>query len=413
MARDWCWLEKKRNAYVIRYNDPVLKKANGIDPKVGIAVPKDDQGNPITSKVLANAALDAFRARNIGPAPKRKPGSVALPPRYTIQQLALKWFHAHPKHRTRDAYMHVVQKLVAPERLGVDHPDQLTARLVKDYKQNRGFVGVHKDCAYLRSILNWAQDEDDLLDRPLCPRMLKALSQPQSKRSTYPVMTADEYAASMAEAKRWGPHHYAFAHCTSTYGWRPSTACMVLVGDVNLADSWIVLTHVKDVSKDKDHEPVEHPLHPETVELLRPLMEGRDPGERLFLHGAVPWRMGHTGGADQFTDWYRRTIKPLAPKAGNSNAWKRYAVHRMTNGMAPWPERLDDERIRIFTGHEDVQVVSRYRKTNREEMRRAVGFASPSDSNRSADDEEIVVVWGGVDARQAPTNPDERVSYGT
>jgi integrase len=407
MARDWCWTEKRRGAIVIRYNDPILKKPNG-DPKVGIDYPKDERGEPIRSKAQAAAALAAFKLRNIGPT-KRATGSVASPPRFTIQQLALKWLAAHPKNKRGRKYLSVVQKLVDSDHLNVTYPHELTARLVKDYKQDRGFIGVHKDCAYLRSILNWAQNEEDLVD-PFCQRLMKALAQPQSKRSRYPLMSPEQYEATMAEAKRWGDHAYALAFCLSTYGWRASTGCQVCVGDVDLDRMEIHLKHVKDVSQDKDHEPVIHPLHPATADLLRPLMEGRATDEILFLHGGKPWTMAN-GGAAQFTDWYRRTIKPLAPEAGNANAWKRYAVHCMTHGLGIWPDKMDDEEIRTFTGHEDVQVVSRYRKTNPERLRHLV---------RASGDEPIVVEdaqigWcgGGVDFGQGLTNPDERVSFGT
>lgn len=409
MPRPNAWLEKMRGCYGIRYRDPVKRKPDG-SPVYPFVTLYAKNGEKIRTKLAAQPLLDEFLAKM--PVPKKRTsGSIEAPTRYTIMQLALRWHREHPDNRVRDAYMSSVQRLVGEQELNATYPHDLTAKAVLQYKLDRNYVGVHKRLAYLRSILNWAQHHPDNLVDPLCPRLMSELSQPQSRRSRYPLMTEAEYAASMEEARRWGPNTFALATCLSTFGWRPISACKMKVGDVDLANLWVSLTHTKDVSVDRDHEPHEHPLPRQVAEVLRPIIEGRDPDEHLFLHGSKPWRLVNDG-AGQYTDWYRRTIKPLAPKAGNSNAWKRYAVHRMTQGMPPWTERLDDERIRQFTGHDDVTVVARYRKTNREEMRRAAGLdEDPSDYR--IDDDRFVLVDAGVNDGQPLTDPDESVSFGT
>ncbi len=419
MPRPWAWTEKKRNAYVIRYNDPILKKANGIDPKVPIVYPKDDQGRPIRSLVLAKSALVSFVAANQHLAPRVKPtGSAVLPQRHTAMSLALRWRAAHPANTSREEYLSRIQWLVGPDGIGFEYPQELTVQRINDFKLRREYRGCNRPLAYLRSVLTWSI-ENELLDS-MPERVMGALSSPQSKRSSARLLSPGEYEQQLEEARSRGPHAEAVVHCLATYGWRPITACRVHIRDLDLSgaddDCWVTLDG-KDVSQDKSKERQQQPLLPVTVALLRPLIEGRSPDEPLFLSpNGQPWKVRRER-ASQLTDWYGHHLKAFAPTAGNIYALKRYAVDRMLSGAKPWPRALLVSEVQRFTGHEDTTMVLRYSVTSRAALRTLVRGAEADDVPLVLEDgfktEAEVVVWGGVDARQAPTTPDERVSYGT
>lgn len=406
--RERAWLEKHRGIYRIRYSDPVKKKADG-SPRVGCQQIFARDGKHITSEAQAQPELEAFIAK-MPPLPTRAQGTVQVEQAHTILQLALRWYAAHPLNKTRAAYMSAIQRMIGPEGLNVTYPGELSAKKVAQFKQDHGGVGVNKELAYLRVVLRWAFGDGNCLDS-LDRKLDNALAQPQSKHKDYDLWSDDEFELALAEARRWSASHEGIVRCLGTFGWRPSTACAIRIRDLKLDTPHpeIVLTHVKDVKAEKDRKEVRHPLPRAIAQMLRVLVQGRDPDEHLFLHGGEPWKVGPTGEATGFSDWFQRCCKlKIAPEKGNTNALRKYAIDRMTAGKAPWTQRMNNKQIACYTAHRDLTVIDkRYRATSPEQLRELGGLNEEADMSDSV----YVVVDGGVETKHHLTMPDESVSF--
>lgn len=204
--------------------------------------------------------------------------------------------------------------------------------------------------AYLRAILNWAMET---CDQPVDARVLVKLRPPRERRKpAAPLLSKQEEARQKAVAKKQGPQAVALLHCLRTYAWRPISAAQIDVAHVDLKRATIRI-------KVKGGDHVEHPILPETVSLLRPLIAGRNPDDPLFIHPTTKARFSlHSSGS--IPQWFRDWI------GGRSYDLKRASISAMLElGIPP-------QTVQLFTGHRTISQVLRYARTNEEKAREAL-----------------------------------------
>jgi hypothetical protein len=232
---------------------------------------------------------------------------------------------------------------------GWRRPRDVTPSAVQEWRQTGGSPRAG---AMLRAVLRWGME---MLDQAVDPRALVAL-RPRAvrRRPKDQLPTAAQVAAWQAKADGYSASVGALIHCLSTYGWRPITAADLTVGDVDLDDSSIV-TSVKG------GDVVRHPLLPETVKRLRPLVAGRKGSAPLFIRPTVDagWvAQSSLGGSIP-----RWCADALGMK---SYDLKRWAISRMLDrGLPP-------QTVALFTGHRTIGQVLRYARTNDEQARAAL-----------------------------------------
>lgn len=370
--RERAWLEKKRGAFGIRYRDPVKTKEDG-SPVYSFAMIDAGNGERVYTESAALPHLDAFLAK-LPAAERRSQGTIGRQ-RLTLGQVALKWHAAMPEDmESRDKYMSTIQGLMGPDGLGVLYCDEITRERVRTYKARKDNVGTEVPLAYLRSVLVWAASEE-LIDA-VPTEVLGDMTRKPSDEAPVRMITPEEFALTFEVFKRKGPHYHALAHCLSLYGWRPKTACRLLVGDVDLRREEITLK-VKRVRGKKT--PHTHVLLPCSMALLRPIVEGRHATEPLFLHeSGKGWKYGES--ADQLCNFYYANCTRFAPGTGGIYAWKRWAIEGMAIGRAPWPKPITDLfQMMGFTGHADPEMLLRYRRHNTAAQRMALGLPQVAD----------------------------------
>lgn len=180
------------------------------------------------------------------------------------------------------------------------------------------------------------------IDQPVDRRFFDARNPPRKAPLRADLITDDQAAQAQTLAASKGPHAAALVHLLATYGHRPESLCQATVGAVNLAAGKIDL-------EVKGHRRVRHPLLPETVAVLRPIVEGRPASAPLFLdpHGE-PW-----GTGQRFARWYQHQIGATAHKdAAGVYQLKRWAI----SGMLA--RGLDAVTVASITGHKTPSLLT-------------------------------------------------------
>lgn len=360
------------NCYGIRYSDWAKLKPNG-EPTKRLTLIDAGNGRRVSSIAEAQPYLDAYLAKAPAAAVAKRvmagtPGTARL----TLVQLAQEFKRLHAGHCDVNAYVEAAETFsLPPEKggCGAVYPDDLTVTLVEDWRAARA-KGVSGRLRLLLSVLNWAPGRK--LCSYLSQEVKQALRPPQSRWDEKDVLTRAEWEETLALAKLQGQE--ALAHCLSTFGWRPISATRAKVGLVDLAAGMVGPLPTKDPrKKDRPRRAHRHRLFPESIELLRPLVEGRGPDEMLFLNNkGLPWEEKR-GRAVQMIDWYKNHIARAHPGKGNIKAWKLVAIWRMDLGLSPWSKPVRDKMKIEFTGHKTEAIIKRYNATNAEEMNEVVG----------------------------------------
>lgn len=230
----------------------------------------------------------------------------------------------------------------------------VTQESVDRWRQSRkaGVVGILR---YLKALLNWAHRS---LKQPVA---MLDLSTPRKKRA--PRRLLDDAQRAVIEERAKEQRQWPLVHCLMTYGWRPSSAARMLVGDVNLNARTVLLRDLKS------GDALVHPLRADTVELLRPLAQGRAIGETLFtapLGGA--WRIDNGTRVNQMAAWYRINISPGFP-ADQRGIYdlKRCAITGLLKAAGG-----DPAAVAAITGHRSLSQVLVYARTNLDVARAVV-----------------------------------------
>jgi integrase len=194
------------------------------------------------------------------------------------------------------------------------------------------------------------------LDQPLDPRALRTEPPRRPRRAKPPLLTDLQVGALLANASLLGgPSAAAYGHLLATYGHRPESLAKLTVAALQ-GDSLALPV--------KGGDDIRHPLLPESLALLRPLVEGRSPTAPLFLdHHGEPW-----GTGQRFADWWWKKVAPILKEPSLRGVYhlKRFAITRML-GLG-----LDVATIASLTGHRTPSVILTYARTNEERQTAAL-----------------------------------------
>jgi integrase len=234
----------------------------------------------------------------------------------------------------------------------------ITPVAVGEWKASMGFKNGRR-WAVLRSVLRWAGEQ---LEQPVDVRTLVQLRpKPGHRSAPSGLLPDDEVAKRQAQAAKQSAACGALVHCLARYGWRPVTAARMKVKGVDLKGSRI------DLGILKGGNPWWHPLFPDTVERLRPLVTGRDPDAPLFTSPRKGEMWGERYG---LVHWWER----LTGKAGIYKL-KNYALSAMKRGSAPWTRPLTVSEIQLFTGHKTTSQVLVYLRADVADLAEMMGCA--------------------------------------
>lgn len=344
------WIEKRGKQRVVRWKTVNPDGSETVHASGRLTEPK------------AKALVEKLRAK-LPDRRKRKAG-VRIKD-HSIHEICTKWKAAkvqEAENSVNYAAEAARRAEAAADAAGIITVGQATAVKVRAYRTSVG-ASANRPLAYLRAIMKWACDE---LEVEVPRAFFVASRPPPSAESEFPLLTDHQVEKITAEAKRLD--QWPLIRCLMLYGWRPITACRILVKHVDLVNATIRL-QVKRATK-----PHVHPLHPEAVELLRPLTVKRAQTAPLFLsRSGKPW-VTRGDQAEGVTHWYKDHLNQFAPECGGTNALKRWALNCMDHGLAPWPRPLTLREIRLFTGHKtDSQAMRYLRHSMREAERLVVG----------------------------------------
>lgn len=319
---------------------------------------------PIYHKALALEAATVFARELLSVhQASMKPG-LRPADRWDFDTLVDRWLEARANVASAFDHGRVCRR--AAVHLGVTFLDELAVDHIRAYR-----LANHSESALrrLKGLLLWAREERQAVDPAVLKEMRPRVAGKRSNNEALAgLITEPQMKAIRREADRRG--QLPLIHCLARFGWRPITANLLRVRDINLttriptASLWV---------KQAD-EPYVHPLDEETIALLRPLIEGRQPGDPLFRNPrGERWKMeinplnGMEVSASQMRDWYRNTCRRHAPGCGNIYGLKRYALTAMHEGRRPWKKPLSLRQIRLYTGHKTDSEVARYLRTNLDE----------------------------------------------
>lgn len=338
------WIEEAHGGYVIKWRE---------------------NGERRTSRTYARkseaevAAVDL--RQKLGPTVRRRRAGRRPVEHLTIDAIAEQWAAAHadetPGH---DDYLVEVQanvKRLAKAMHWVS-PGDANVDAIRSHLASRGGRG-RRQLSYLRAVLRWAARK---LDQPLDEKVDQELAAPPSKEADMDLLTEDQVDAIRERANELEVG--ALVDCLLTYGWRPATACRILVGDVDLDRGRI------KIGTKHNGTPWRHPLFPVHVEQLRALAADRSKEDALFLNPqGEPWRLRRgEGGAEQLAGFFRDNIRPQGAE-GNIYRLKNWAISKMDEGAHPWRRKLSTAQIALYTGHRTKTQILRYLRTNEEEAR--------------------------------------------
>lgn len=358
------WPEKKGNRWVLKWKDPATGKGRSHSPKV-----------PLLSKAAAKAASALFAKKLPDPIRKSRLSRMSgdrPDDQVTIAQICDTWLTTET--RPGLAYAAEAASIVkrAAEKMGWKLPADVTRASLLAWN-----AGSDKTKSYCRTVFIWAQS---VLKQPFDPDALLGLKGLQSIESEWDLPTTEEFQSTMEKARSLGQEH--MAHCIARYGWRGVTLCRIKGSDWDFTTTpaTVRLDVKRTKSAARKKKPHVHPLFPDTVALLRPIVAAviakHGPDARTFRNcKGDPWHCDVR--AIGIRRWYNKHVRPLAPTRGGFYAWKRWALTAMEEGRAPWPRPLTDREIMLFTGHTTTSQVKRYKRSNRE---RAASLVSGGES---------------------------------
>lgn len=283
------------------------------------------------------------------------------------------WTETRPSKREAIADAEVVRgRLLAAQQLGAGRVRLLWSEVVDRWAASRK-PGRYRDEAvrYLKA-LPWSQASDAtaaaiqampgywqraalsclrwavrLLDQPVDPRALSVPVKRKPMRPKTPLLADQVVSDVQREADEFAAGTGAMVHLISTYGHRAENLVAQLPDAVGLEAATLTL-------QVKGGDVVRHPLLPETVERLRPLVERGGP---LFLnHLGKPWKDGRA-----FSSWFGHTFG-----FGYMDLRRRAITRMLAAG-------LDAKTVASITGHRTVSLLlNTYARTNEDRQRAAI-----------------------------------------
>lgn len=383
------WIEKRGKSQVVRWETVNPDGSTTTHSSKHLTEPK------------AKAMVKVLRAK-IPDRRKRKAGVRVHD--HSIHDLCTQWKAAKLQGGQKSAnYAEEAAKRAeaVADAAGILTVSQATPAAIRAHRTATG-TASHRPLSYLRAVLRWACDE---LGIEIPRAFFVAARPPPSIESEHRVLSETE--AARIEAKARELDQWPLVRCLMLYGWRPITACRILVRHVDLAAKPPTI----QLAVKRAKKPHVHPLHPEVVDLLRPLVKDRAPDDPLFLARFRRAWLTRGDKAEGLTRWYHCMLRPLAPECGGTNALKRWALDRMDRGLSPWERPLTLREIRLFTGHKTDSQAARYLRPNVREAARLVSakhggsvveVAKPSATRRG---------FTATAASQIDIEPDDSVTY--
>jgi hypothetical protein len=170
------------------------------------------------------------------------------------------------------------------------------------------------------------------------------------RRPMQDLLTKEAVDELIHKAAEWRIDTGAIAHLVAVYGHRPESLVGLPVKALKAGKLALPV---------KSGDDVEHPLLPETIELLQRVIKGRKKDDPMFLdHTGEKWKNGHA-----FSTWFFHRIGDH--KVGIYQL-KRYALTRMLSAG------LDVATIASITGHRTPQTILKYARTNIDKQRAAL-----------------------------------------
>lgn len=200
--------------------------------------------------------------------------------------------------------------------------------------------------ALLAACLRWAVERRGAA---IDPRALVALRPgPPRRQPPRTLVGADEVQRWQTTAEAISPDCGALVHCLTRYGWRPITAARLRVADLDQVRRVIRVAV-------KGGDVIEHPIMPDTAELLAQLAAGRQPGDPLFEDPRTG-RAFAISGCYTVPQWWRDHIGAKSYDA------KRWAISHLLRVAPP-------HEVAKITGHRTPAVLFRYAMTTEERSR--------------------------------------------
>ncbi len=334
------WVEKNGNKYRVRYVDASGKK------KTAGSYP---------NKMIASAQSKKMR------------DNLVRAPSYIGQVLTLTAvLESYLEHRTCSGYVsegHAFEARrsveLAADRMGWNVVTDITPESIDAWSSEYKVVSAWR---VLRAVLRYARIE---LDQPIPEKVIHRKLKKKVVVKKEPDLMPDDLvhtALERAELKG-GVHGVALVHWLVTYGCRPITLLHMQVGDVDLEGQSVFIRHNKNKMEYR------HALAERTIDFLKPICRGREPGERLFCDPRTdePWVLSNHGTAQRIGEWYQKNIsKDFPPQHGGIYALKDWCITRLVESGLP------DHQIILFTGHQGTISLQRYKKSNLQKTREIV-----------------------------------------
>lgn len=207
-------------------------------------------------------------------------------------------------------------------------------------------------CRVVRACLRWCYVEhDQRFDERALAFAGKPTRPPRSKK---PLLPNEQIDALVRDTTAWSAGSGAIMHFVAHYGHRAES--LIRLTDANIQANRLVMTV-------KGGFIVNHPLLPETLEILRSLKRGPK-GELFINHLGVPWESGHT-----FASWFYHRI-------GDSKIGYYQVKSAAITAML---DHVDDVTVASITGHRRPSLLKDvYARTNLTRQDAAIAAISAS-----------------------------------
>lgn len=208
--------------------------------------------------------------------------------------------------------------------------------------------------ALVRAVLRWAMEQRGAAVDPAVLVSLRPRERPRQRKD----LVSDQVIAGwLDKAAMISPDAEALVHALLLYGWRPITAARLRCAHVDLARG-IMHIEIKSRRGTRTHS---HPLRPETIALLQPILDGRAPTDPVFQDPRTGEAFAESGSRG-IPQWWRDTLGSLG---GLSYDAKRYACTRILR-------EAKATEGRFITGHATARQLELYASTNEDRAREIV-----------------------------------------
>lgn len=333
------WIDKTPNGYVVRWREGGRRSPILTTPLIA----RKDQAVTTLARIEAEVAA-------LGPV--RRGGDLPL------AEVLQRWKASRVARGARAIHLDKAMSRLSAmiKACGWDSCPDITTESIETW---RAGGGSPRAGAYLRAVLRWASET---IGQRVAPSVLVALRpRPTGRRPRPALVGARQIADWQALADAASPSAGALLHCLATYGWRPITAADLQVRHYDRERGMITTTV-------KGGDVVEHPVLPETIKRLTPLVKGRGPDDPLFIDPRTQEAWNPNASA-------RGSIVRWCSELGlRSYDLKRWAISGMLRrGLPP-------QTVRLFTGHRTISQVLAYARTNEDEARAALSQLVPPPS---------------------------------